>query len=166
MTCRILHVLAAEGFAIDQFSSRATAFNLIDHVKVAALPSMLIRLNVLATYALGDEEASLFERVRLVSPSNDTLAESQQKIELKARVADELPNHHLSIHGLWKTQLNTKGDHRLVVEHRASEDDDWVEVASTPITVVVQSHPILNAQAPTITAPGVPVPSPTSVTRG
>ncbi|MGH7284292.1 MAG: hypothetical protein ACRELY_22420 [Polyangiaceae bacterium] len=154
MPVRLVSFLAAEGIAIDQLTSRVTAFNMIDHVLLPQVPARLVRLAALSLYELDAEPCSFTERVRLISPDGNLSTESVSPITLAPRAVGQLPNGHRSIHVLWSPDLPSEGDYRLVLEHKIGETD-WNQVASICITALVQPHPILNAQTPSVSVPVV-----------
>lgn len=141
--------MCAEGVAVDSMTGRVTAFNLIDSFVVPALPAMLIRGHAIALYDLGDEPATVTERVRLLDPDEGEVFDLSGVIKLEARTPGTMPSGHRSIKAFWKTKLSNSGDHHLVLEH-GSDDGSWREVARLRIPVVVAQHEVLNLQAPQI----------------
>jgi len=158
MKPRFVAFVAGEGIAIDQLTSRVTVFNMIDHVLLPALPARIVRLTALALYELGDSIETFEERVRFVAPNGDVSAESRTAINLPIRDPGQLPNSHRSIHVLWSPNLSEAGDYRLLLEHKPASSAAWEERASICVTALVQPHPILNAQSPSVSFPSIPVP--------
>jgi hypothetical protein len=158
---RLVSFVAAEGVAIDQLTSRVTAFNMIDHVLLPAVPARLVRLSALSLYELTEKVESFAERIRLVTPTGAVAAVSESVVLLPLRNPGELPNGHRSLHVLWSPHLDVIGDYRLILDHRP-EAGEWQELASICITALVQAHPILNAQTPSVSLPSAPAPAPPS----
>jgi len=142
---RLQSLLAAEGIALDQLTGRFTAFNTIETILLASVPTQFTRVCAVAFYELGDEADQVVEWVSLVAPDGSVLIASKMMLNLIARVPGSVPNGHRSIHTLWRARFEAAGDYRVVVEHE--RDGARTEVGSLLITVVVQPHPILNTQA-------------------
>jgi len=157
MKPRFVSFVAAEGVAIDQLSGRVTAFNMIDQIFVAALPTLFLRLNTVSLYELGDEVETFTERVRLIDPAGGVVSMSESPFSLFQRAPDQLPNSHRSIHSLWRLKLEKPGDHRLRLDRRSTPEGEWDQLAEICITVLVQGNTIMNVQAPPVSIPP-PVP--------
>jgi hypothetical protein len=138
MKSRLRALVAAEGVAIDQLTGRVTAFNAIDAIAIVEVPTLFLRLVVIAAYELGDEPELLSERVSFVSPAGQRLVETVSSLDLHTHPPNGLPNAHRSIHTLWRLPLQTDGDYRVLLEHKVG--DEWVEVSSLCVTVVVQAR--------------------------
>jgi hypothetical protein len=140
-------LFVAEGVALDSLTSRLTAFNMIDHVFIAALPGALIRLAAVSTYALGDEAGSFDERIRVLGPNGKELAVSMTHVDLVSRTPGNFPNSHRSIHVIWSIPLELPGDYAVSLSTRVGETSPWVDSLQHLVTVVVQSHVMLTAAA-------------------
>jgi len=154
MKPRLVSLVVAEGIAVDQFTGRATAFNIMDHVLVPALPAQLTRMAAISFYELADEADSFHERVRFVGPDGEQTISSETPLHLAARTPNQVPNGHRSIHMLWRAKIGVLGDYRLIVE-RSRDGGQWEELTSACLTVVQQQHPLLNAQASPVSIPSV-----------
>ena len=155
MTPRFLYFLASEGVSVDQLTHRLTAFNIIDAVHVAAVPSLIVRLVAVSSYELGDAAAEFEERVSFFGPdSEEPLAASQSSISFQPRTAP-LPCTHNSLHAFWALQLSVAGDYRLVLERRAPSGT-WETLSVRRVTVAVNPNPIANA--PSVAGTRTPVP--------
>lgn len=152
---RIISFIAAEGVAIDQLTSRATAFNTIDHFLLPKLPARIVRLSVMSIYELGDSTETFLERIELVSPDDSVIARSETPITLFMREPGQIPNVHRSLHILWSPQLDVVGDHRLNLKVCQPGQQEWTTISSLCITVLVQLHPILNSQTPSVSVPPI-----------
>jgi hypothetical protein len=115
---RLVSFIASEGLAIDQLTSRVTAFNMIDHVMLPGLPAVFLRLCALSFYELGETPESFLERVSLPNPQGVAVGISVSLVALGARLPAQLPNGHRSIHILWSTKMDDVGDYHLALEHR------------------------------------------------
>lgn len=151
---RLVSFVVAEGVSIDQLTSRVTVFNMIDHVLLPGIPARIVRLSALSLYELGEESEAFIERVRLVAPDGEVAAISETPVTLASRQPGQLPNGHRTLHVLWSPKLETVGDYRLVLD-RKSDGAEWEQQASLCITALVQTHPILNAQTPSVSVPAV-----------
>jgi len=152
---RLMSFVAAEGVAIDQLTSRVTAFNMIDHFMLPSLPARVVRVAALSQYELIEAAESFGERVRLITPDGEVAAISESTVELPSRAPAQLPNGHRSVHVLWAPVLKVAGDYRLLLEQK-TVGSDWTAIASLRITALVQQHPILNAQSPSVPRPTAP----------
>jgi len=155
MSARLVSFVASEGVALDQLSGRVTAFNMIDYVLVAAIPSQLMRLSTVSQYELGSEPDAFVERVSVIAPDGTSLNESQSSVSTQARVPGQLPNGHRSIHSVWRVVLPMAGDYRVILEKQVS-DGSWEKLSSLCITVLVQQNAILNAYASPFSVPPMP----------
>ena len=155
MRARLVSLLAAEGVAIDQFTSRVTAFNMLDQVLVRGVPAKLLRMAVLVMYELGSETETFEERVSVKDPSGTSVISSEASVILPGRVQGQMPNGHRSVHMLWGVPIDSVGDYRVTLERRTT--GDWETVSWTPFTALVQEHMLLNPQSISLSA-AVPVP--------
>jgi hypothetical protein len=158
MTAELVSFVAAEGVAMDQLSGRVTAFNIIDHIAVAAVPTLFMRISTVSLYTLGDRPEIFVERVTVEAPDGRVLAHSESLLSVQARLPNQLPNGHRSIHTIWRILLDSTGDHRVVVSRRAADSEQWERIGSTLVTVILQPHSIYNAQAPVTVPPVAPTP--------
>ena len=159
---RLLAFMASEGVALDQLTSRFTIFNAVDAFLLPAVPARVVRLVLLCQYALGTSDEAFEEQVRLLSPTGAEVARSASSVELRRRDPSSLPNCHLSLHVFWAPLLNEVGDHVLELSTRERSEDSWVVLATREITAVIQNHPILNAQDPSVSTPIPPSTAPTT----
>lgn len=154
---RLVSFVAAEGVSIDQLTGRLTAFNMLDNVALANLPSVVLRITTVSFYELGTEPAAFTERVRLLDPKGEMVTSSQTALAFQARALGELPNGHRSIHVLWRIPLQTTGDYRIVLERQMPGADNWDELTSLCVTATIQPNPVYNQQAPfSVPPPSVP----------
>jgi hypothetical protein len=144
--------MVAEGVAIDQLTSRVTAFNMLDHFLVPGLPARILRMAVLAVYEVGAQAETFAERITLAGPDGGVIASSETTVSLPERVVGQMPNGHRSIHMLWSTPLAVAGDYRLVLSHRTEKEGAWNDVSGMVLTALVQPHPILNPQSVTVSS--------------
>lgn len=153
---RLVSLIASEGVSIDQFTGRVTAFNMIDNWMLPSLPARIVRFSVITLYELDKTSERFSERARLVAPSGAEVGLSEVEVELPARPAEgQMPNSHRSLHVLWGLPLQEVGDYKLVIEHDRG-DGQWQERAALCITAIIQLHPFLNAQTPSVSVPATP----------
>jgi hypothetical protein len=142
-------LFTAEGASLDQLTGRLTAFNILDTVLAAGLPSLLHRMAAVCIYESGPEPVAFYERLELQSPSGQGIWKSAIHVQIQAHVAGGGAPAHRTIHGIYNVRLEAVGDYRLVLSHADGPDGPWHEVASRCLSVVRAPHPVfIQTQAP------------------
>lgn len=145
---RLVATLMSEGAALDLFSNRFTAFNLLESVACPKLPALLARLAILTIYELDEQQETIFERVALLSPKGEPVGQaSTVQIGFSALGEGGMPNSHRSLHMLWGLKFDVAGVYSLRVEHAPDLNGPWRMVGSRMLAVVI-GVPAL-AQIPT-----------------
>ena len=102
----------ADGASIDVMTGRVSAFNLLEEVAALKAPAFLARLAVVNVYTLAAAETydAFHDRVRILSPSGETLISSNT-----TRIAPVRP-HYSSVHIFAPLIVPALGPHRIVAE--------------------------------------------------
>ncbi len=141
---RIVTLIAAEGVAVDVFTGRVSAYNIVDRIFAPTTPARFPRLHLLVQFERGaDEQAERsFLKIELLAPSGaDVLNAPLQEMTLTERT-------HTSVHHAWNVHLPDVGDYLLRVSASPSAEGAWTEMSSRLVPVVQTQHPLMPVPAP------------------
>jgi hypothetical protein len=136
-------LVACEGVAVDVFTGRVTAFNLIETIFAQAFPARLGRLHLLARYhrAADEPAAHFFERFEPVGPDNiDVLNALPLEVTVGARF-------HTSIHNAWTLVLTARGDYQLRLLVADSAEGPWRVARQHVVVADLAPHPLMPTRA-------------------
>ncbi len=140
-------LFVAEGLALDQFTGRLTAFNILDSIFAPALPARLPRIHVVGIYELQAQASELLAQVEILSPGGTAVSEPTSiHVQFGARTVGLPPVSHTTIHTFWNIAFREEGDHRVRLRQRSDAGQEWVVVQELALTVVLARHPL--AQEP------------------
>lgn len=136
---RTVTLLAAEGVAVDVFTGRVSAYNIIDRVFAPTTPARLPRLHLLVQFerAADEQPERAFHKIELLAPGGrDVLNAPVQELTITDRA-------QTSVHHAWNVHLPIHGDYVLRVSTADSADGEWKEVASRLVPVLPAPHPLM-----------------------
>jgi hypothetical protein len=143
---RLVATVMAEAVALDAFTNRWTAANMMELIMAPVMPAMLPRLAILTLYELDDQPGVFTERVRIIGADDAAIASSESHFNLPARGGPgALPSTHRSLHMLWGLQIPRYGEYRVVVERGDGEAPvplNWTTLATRSLVVVEGQHPL------------------------
>lgn len=142
MRSSLVATLIAEGAALDAFTGRATAFNLLDTVVAPRFPAALPKFIVITIYDRGDEEDAFTERLRLIRTGNNrTIIEATAVISIAASSEGNPPSHR-SFHSLAGIVFEQPGDYLLTVERTTNAaSEEWELLGKRRLLVTEGQHP-------------------------
>ncbi len=136
-------LFVAEGLALDQFTSRLTAFNILDSIFAPSLPARLPRIHVVGIYELRLQASEFLAQVEILSPGGAPVSEpTSVHIQIGARTVGLPPVSHTTIHTFWNIAFREEGDHLVRLSQRSDAGQDWVVVQELTLAVVRARHPL------------------------
>jgi hypothetical protein len=135
----VVTLLASEGVAVDVFTGRVTAYNLVETLLAQRFPARVARLHTLVQYYRPSTQADahLFEKVELLDPDGvNVLKGVALELTLTSRF-------HTSIHNDWSVVLPKGGDYLLKVSSAETADGPWTLLKSRVIQVDQAPHPLM-----------------------
>lgn len=155
MALRIVAAIMAEGVALDSFTGRLTAFNMMEAVYAPSFPAVLGKLAVVNLYEVdgGREREHHWERVTIVD------GDGRQVGEAVAELSGEGVAHR-SMAFFQGLRLEKPGVCDVVVAASRRQEGPWEVVARRRLHVELRAHPLArpdekNPDAGKITGPAV-----------
>lgn len=142
---RPVAVVAAEGVSFDQLTTRLTAFNIMEVVFAAEIPSLMNKMAVACIYEMESQPRAFFERVALLDPARESIWHSIIRVEVGGREPGSVPNAHRTVHGMWNVVIRSLGDYTIQVAHADAAEGPWVTVGERCLTIVQRPHPVFQA---------------------
>lgn len=143
LSMKIVTLLAAEGVAVDVFTGRVSAYNIIDRVFAPSTPARLPRLHLLVQFERGADEQpeTVFHKIELLAPTGDDVLQAPLQ---ESTVTDRT---HTSVHHAWNVKLPRAGDYVLKLSGAKTAEGPWAELCARVIPVVETPHPLMPAPA-------------------
>lgn len=135
MPYRLVATLLAEGVSLDRFTSRLTAFNMLEAVLAPSFPAVLAKLAVVSVYEIDGERGKRFERVTMRDAGGAALAESLVELE-----GDGIA--HRSMHLFQGVKLERPGTYLVTVEGASARGGPWETVGRRRLTAMEHPHPL------------------------
>jgi len=151
MAFRIVASLLAEGVALDSFTGRLTAFNMMEAVYAPSFPAVLGKLVVVNLYEVDGERERYWERVTIADGNGRQVAEAVAELSGEG-VA------HRSMAFFQGLRLEKAGVCDVVVAASRRQEGPWEVVARRHLHVELRAHPLArpdekNPDAGKITGP-------------
>ncbi len=151
MAFRIVASLLAEGVALDQFTGRLTAFNMLETVFAPSFPAVLGKLAVVNLYEIEDGRNSHWERVTVQDEEGVRLGQTTTLLTGKGEA-------HRSMSFFQGLKLAKPGTYKIVVEGAKRQEGPWEALVHRRLHAVLQPHPLAqpdeqNPDAGKITGP-------------
>ena len=151
MAFRIVASLLAEGVALDGFTDRLTAFNMLETVYSPSFPAVLGKLVVINVYEIEDGHMAQWERVTVLDGTGQQLGQ----------VVTELAGEGGAFRSMAMFQglkLEKPGVYRVVVEGARRRDGPWEQLQHRRLHAQLRPHPLArsgeaNPDAGKITGP-------------
>lgn len=139
MAYRLVASLMAEGVAVDRFTDRMTAFNMLESVFAPSFPAALAKLAVVNIYEVDGEPDGWVERVSIEDVDGSVLAQTRAELRGEGRA-------HRSAHLFQGVPFRRAGTYTVVTEGAASEAGPWQRMSTRRLHVMEQAHPLAAGQ--------------------
>ncbi len=140
MPFRIVATILAEGVSLDRLTNRLTAFNMLESVMAPSFPAALAKLAVVNIYEIDGDRVPHVERVSILSPEDDVLAQTSSKLEGEVIA-------HRTMHLFQGVRLAKPATYRVLVEGARTVAGPWEKMAQRWLVAVESPHPLVAGKA-------------------
>jgi hypothetical protein len=135
MALRMVASLLAEGVSLDALTDRLTVFNMLEALYAPSLPAVIGKLAVVNIYEVEGEHLDQWERVTIVAPDGQQLAQAVSELSGTA-------DTHRSIGVFQGIKIATDGVYRVIVENGTKSAGPWEIVGQRRVRIDIKPHPL------------------------